>query len=623
MRIARYAAVALAALVLTNSVVQAQVDILYNPINGNLSLESPARTIAVFEATSAGNLFIPGNIAPGVLTSPFDRITPGLLFKLSPGAGAYHSIDFGNILTRNITLNVIFADLSINGSLTPDGSGNNGLDAGGLGFVMSFPDDDDGLLDVMELPRFPDPVLYGHRIEDLDGLHFIQGAVSRQSLALAGRNLSIESGDFEGFPNLEYLTLGTIYADFVDCWEESHGDDPSDVRLVCDPDVYRSSISKMQPGSFQGLSNLEYLHLADAEIEILEPGAFAGLPKMERLHLEFNGVEKIESGVFDGLHELQVLRLFGNQIKEIESGAFAGLSHLTSLNFLGDPWDDDNSEIAIADFSKASFGQLSHVFTYDYVPNALEQDPNFEVEERTRFPQSDKLILDDASVSGTMSNNEFTWERGSEHGLGVDLTPLQGVCEGSPDLIQCRGDFGLEDFFSQVKPIEASLVGTRFVGIDCRIEFDDMARDPYKLVCVEAAKPARLLKGATRLDQLTVDQHLYDSYAQELDAFAAEEGNTLTIIGYGDANADGFFNSSDLVQVFQAGEYEDGIDNNSYWSTGDWYQDGEFNSADIVFAFQLGQYEVEAAVVAVPEPSAVALLLLGLIALSRSRARIR
>ena len=33
------------------------------------------------------------------------------------------------------------------------------------------------------------------------------------------------------------------------------------------------------------------------------------------------------------------------------------------------------------------------------------------------------------------------------------------------------------------------------------------------------------------------------------------EGNTLIVIGYGDSNLDDEFNSSDLVEVYSAGEY--------------------------------------------------------------------
>jgi hypothetical protein len=60
---------------------------------------------------------------------------------------------------------------------------------------------------------------------------------------------------------------------------------------------------------------------------------------------------------------------------------------------------------------------------------------------------------------------------------------------------------------------------------------------------------------------------------------------------FGDANLDGRFDSSDLVLIFQAGEYEDSTEDNSTWSEGDWNCDGDFNSADLVLAFQLGAYE--------------------------------
>ena len=59
----------------------------------------------------------------------------------------------------------------------------------------------------------------------------------------------------------------------------------------------------------------------------------------------------------------------------------------------------------------------------------------------------------------------------------------------------------------------------------------------------------------------------------------------------GDSNGDGVFDSSDFVAVFQAGEYEDGIEGNSTFSEGDWDGDGEFSSSDLVHAFQTGLYQ--------------------------------
>lgn len=54
----------------------------------------------------------------------------------------------------------------------------------------------------------------------------------------------------------------------------------------------------------------------------------------------------------------------------------------------------------------------------------------------------------------------------------------------------------------------------------------------------------------------------------------------------GDVNFDGVFNSSDLVKLFQLGHYEDGIRENSSWSTGDFNGDLEFNTSDLVKLFQ-------------------------------------
>jgi hypothetical protein len=62
----------------------------------------------------------------------------------------------------------------------------------------------------------------------------------------------------------------------------------------------------------------------------------------------------------------------------------------------------------------------------------------------------------------------------------------------------------------------------------------------------------------------------------------------------GDVNNDGLFNSSDLVLLFQLGQYEDGVLHNSGFDEGDWNGDGEFDSSDLVLAFQAGSYSLAA-----------------------------
>ncbi|MCA9150685.1 MAG: pentapeptide repeat-containing protein [Planctomycetales bacterium] len=73
---------------------------------------------------------------------------------------------------------------------------------------------------------------------------------------------------------------------------------------------------------------------------------------------------------------------------------------------------------------------------------------------------------------------------------------------------------------------------------------------------------------------------------------------------FGDADLNGEFNSTDLVQVFGEGRYEQG--SVARWSQGDWNLDGLFDSEDFVVAFQDGGYELgpRLSVFAVPEPTA-------------------
>ena len=73
------------------------------------------------------------------------------------------------------------------------------------------------------------------------------------------------------------------------------------------------------------------------------------------------------------------------------------------------------------------------------------------------------------------------------------------------------------------------------------------------------------------------------------DAFVTGVFKTST----GDVNLDGIFNSRDLVLIFQRGEYEDQLVNNSRWTDGDWNGDGEFSTADLVKAFQEGKYRTD------------------------------
>ena len=88
---------------------------------------------------------------------------------------------------------------------------------------------------------------------------------------------------------------------------------------------------------------------------------------------------------------------------------------------------------------------------------------------------------------------------------------------------------------------------------------------------------------------------------------------------FGDADLNGEFNSNDFVQVFQAGKYETAL--SAGWAEGDWDASGTFESGDFVVAFQDGGYELGSLppVGAVPEPTSVLLLVIGLMGVAVRR----
>jgi hypothetical protein len=85
------------------------------------------------------------------------------------------------------------------------------------------------------------------------------------------------------------------------------------------------------------------------------------------------------------------------------------------------------------------------------------------------------------------------------------------------------------------------------------------------------------------------------SYFIEVSGFSGASGVYQVSIESpaGDANRDGKFDSSDLVQIFQRGFYESAEAGDAFWDDGDWNGDRRFSTADLVLAFRAGKYQNE------------------------------
>ena len=113
----------------------------------------------------------------------------------------------------------------------------------------------------------------------------------------------------------------------------------------------------------------------------------------------------------------------------------------------------------------------------------------------------------------------------------------------------------------------------------------------------------------TQITALGNNDILYDLNADLVVDFDDLEILVHDIAGtwFGDANCDGYFESGDLIQVFQAGKYETAAA--AVWSQGDFNGDGVFDSTDLVVAMQDGGYDqgLRPAIAAVPEPASTTL----------------
>jgi ELWxxDGT repeat protein len=215
-----------------------------------------------------------------------------------------------------------------------------------------------------------------------------------------------------------------------------------------------------------------------------------------------------------------------------------------------------------------------------------------------------KLWVSDGSVDGTRLVRDVIDPKGSNCCLAPMMSSGDTLYFIASDEDGVQGLWksdGSEEGTVLVRNMDANLIGggdgvVYFEGSDAssgsELWRSDGTEEGTVLVVDLNPGPGGSSKYYTPRTAAEINGHLYFTgddgfHGFELWRIPLDTGTSPVI---GDANGDGRFDSSDLVQVFQAGEFEDQIPNNSTWEEGDWNGDGDFTTADLVLALQSGSY---------------------------------
>ena len=434
------------------------------------------------------------------------------------------------------------------------------LDLSGNSLTSVEAGDFDGLSNLQEL------TLLQNKIANLEAGAFT-GLTNLQTLYLIDNRITnIEAGDFDGLTNLQELS---ILQNQIRDLEPGAFAGLHQLRLL---DLQLNQITGVEAGDFAGLPNLQTLKLASNQIGSIGTMAFNGLSNLQTLSLEQNLISNIEAGDFTGLSDLQSLKLWASNI---EAGGFTGLTNLQSLDLhwvpsieAGDFTGLSNLQslnLSASNVEAGGFTGLTNLQSLDLRSVSSVEAGMFEGLSSLSLLnlwRNENISLGSGGFSGLLNlqslnlgnvpNRLGRIEDGAFEGLDRLVTLEIGLLKDGEmnlrgaDLQSLREILGA-NFAMSVNSLyldDADLSSGSFSAI-----MQYLFRVPEaSLVGLSFADSGpenmSLLLGLSGLSDLTIDTNLYRNYQDEFDAFAAQSGNTLTIVDP-DCSGDGVLNILD------------------------------------------------------------------------------
>ena len=568
----------------------ADVTIVYDSTNGAMRVDSN------FDLTSFNLKSLSGKFngtRPAVLNGLFDIADSSELFVLHPNG--LPTLQFGVVAETGLSESDLLSDLTVDGSR---------VGGGGLGNVQLTVCNDCVDSDPPPQPNDPKPgdaVVIDLTYDSVTGEIFVQSPIPitvieivSQGSKLIGDRPEILNGLFDVFVASKLFKLNPA------------GNSELYFGAITSPGMNSSDISDDftivgTTTAGKAIGDVNYLVCADCVTEVeVDPGGEQGPPAPPFLPEGIVAGDTNQDYYFD-----ETDFILANKSGKFETGENATWEE-------GD-WNGDG-EFTSSDYVVAFVEGFYR--TGKYNPE-VDTEPQHE---RTPFRPGDNgdfVFTYDPSTGDLSIEGTETISSIQIHSDGNLLTPTNNL-EGLFDVATSSSRFYLAPNGWDV----THLPGILPTNLSYTEVFQDLTVDGSRLsggglgdavlscpTC--AAEPVPAVAGDItfddQLDVLDIDMMAHEirrgstSGLFDVNSDGTVNYDDILFVVYdlmdtsiGDANLDGAFDSQDLIEIFQAGTFEDPLSEVVGWAQGDWNFDGRFTSSDLVVAFQSNDFKAAA-----------------------------